>query len=360
MSDALEHLWYSAAPTAAAVRAALSPLSLLFGAGVRVRSELYDRGLAAIERAPLPVVSVGALRIGGAGKTPFVLWLARELRRRGRRPCIVTRGYGGKPDGPSPWVLDRSAAAMPGAAARAGDEAVLLALRSGVPVAIGAERARACEIAISGLAGTPAAPDLFLLDDGFQHRALARGLDIVLVAGTEAEERLLPAGPLREPVSALTRADAVVTMFGSRETARRGAIGNPAQGLGAFPRAIGLVRTVTDPDTTDAAALSGKRVLAVAGIARPERFLEALRGMGADVFATVLRRDHHRYRDVDLREIDAASSGADFVVTTEKDLVRLEGARFRAPLCALRIEVEFASEAEGQALADRAASLPPV
>jgi tetraacyldisaccharide 4'-kinase len=353
--DAAETLWYSPSTPAAAARAALSPLSLLFGAGLRVRSRLYDSGFARVEHAPAPVVSVGALRVGGAGKTPFVLWLARELVRRGRRPCLVTRGYGGSAEGSAPWILDRAEAALPGAAGRAGDEAVLLALRSGVPVVVGADRARACAAAAAVLARTP---DVYVLDDGFQHRRLARDLDIVLVSGREAGERLLPAGPLREPVGALSRAQVVVTMRdaagGSGESLAAGVAPSAAQ-VEAAASASGLVENVADTETTPLAGLAGVRVVAVAGIARPDRFLATLRRAGADVVATIARRDHHRYGDSDLREIDAASAGAGLVVTTEKDLVKLAGSAFRAPLAAIRIDVAFASAADEEQLAARAA-----
>jgi tetraacyldisaccharide 4'-kinase len=280
--------------------------------------------------------------------------------RRGRRPCLVTRGYGGSAEGASPWILDEAEAALPGAAEGAGDEAVLLALRSGVPVVIGADRARACAAAAAVLARTP---DVYVLDDGFQHRRLARDLDIVLVSGREAGERLLPAGPLREPVSALARAGVVVTM--------RDEAGSPGESLGAdvarsaarveaTASASGLVSNVADAETTPLAGLAGRRVVAVAGIARPERFLATLRRAGADVVATLLRRDHHRYVDGDRREIEVASAGADLVVTTEKDLAKLAGSVFRAPLAAVRIEVAFASVADEEQLAARAAGLQTI
>jgi tetraacyldisaccharide 4'-kinase len=359
-ADVAESLWYSRSAPAAAARAMLSPLSLMFGAAVRLRCGLYDRGLVSSGVAPAPVISVGALRVGGAGKTPFVLWLVRELRLRGRQPCIVTRGYGGSASGAAPWLLDEAAARQPDAAGRAGDEAVLLALRSGAPVAIGADRGLACAAAASRLAGSANQPDVFVLDDGFQHRRLSRALDIVLVSGREAKERLLPAGPLREPVAALARAGVVVTMLEPDVALRRGpenagAARSAAGGIEAFATVTGLVKSVADPDAENVSALEGRRVVAVAGIARPERFVAALGAAGADVVATILRRDHHLYGDDDRREIDAASAGADLVVTTEKDLVRLDGTALRAPLAALRIEIAFSSDAAAEALADRAA-----
>jgi tetraacyldisaccharide 4'-kinase len=367
--DPAESLWYSPSARAAAARLALSPLSLLFGAGVRVRSGLYDAGLVATRSAPAPVVSVGSLRVGGAGKTPFVLWVARTLAQRGRRPCLVTRGYGSKADHDRPWVVDASAAAAAGAAARAGDEAVMLALRSGLPVAIGADRAAACATATGVLAATGAAPDVFVLDDGFQHRRLARDLDIVLVSGREADERLLPAGPLREPASALARAGVVVVMHeatGMPARATPAGVAPSALVVGASAVATGLVADVADEVARPVDELRGRRVVAVAAIARPERFLGELRRAGAEVVATILRRDHHGYDAADRREIEAASAAADLVVTTEKDLVKLarpaSGTReaMRAPLAALRIDVAFASEADEERLASLVAGVAAI
>jgi tetraacyldisaccharide 4'-kinase len=277
----------------------------------------------------------------------------------------VTRGYGREAGGAEPWLLEETAAMAPGAAARAGDEAVLLALRSGGPVAIGADRAAACRHAHAELAGTGQEPDLFLLDDGFQHRRLSRALDVVLVSGTEDRERLLPAGPLRETAAALARASAVVTVRAATDApgkARALLDAAPATALrlDAIVRATGIVSSVSETSAEPLASLDGRRVVAVAGIARPGRFLRELEAAGAQISTAVLRRDHHRYSASDLAEIDAAAASADLVVTTEKDLVRLEGASFRAPLRALRIDLEIESTPAGELLAERAASLAAV
>lgn len=352
--DGLETLWYGDGPAAAVARAALVPLSAAFGAGVALRGALYDRGVLAVRPAPRPVVSVGSLRVGGAGKTPFVLWLVARLREAGYRPCIVLRGYGGEA-AVSPILLDAASAGDPAAVARAGDEAVLLALRSGVPVAVGADRSAACALAIARLAGTARDPDLFVLDDGFQHRALARDLDVVLVAGSEARERLLPAGPLREPATALGRADAVV-LLGDEP----GAASVPFGALGVRARvcATALVRSVAEDPGPDPRALAGRRVVAVAAIARPGRFVRELERLGADVVARVLRRDHHLYGEADLAAIESAAAAADLVVTTEKDLVKLAATRVAARLVALRIALTVD---DGDALVDlvRSRALAP-
>lgn len=352
----IEEIWYGRAAAAAAARAALHPVSLLYGAAASLRGAAYDHGLKAIVRAPAPVVSIGGLRVGGAGKTPFVLWLAAELKARGLHPCLVTRGYGGRGDASRPRVLTATDLELTAVeVADLGDETALLALRSGCTVALGRDRASACVQAWRELSAAGQAPDLFLLDDGFQHRRLVRDLDIVLVDGRESAEALLPAGPLREGLGALARADVVVAMG-------RGASA-PAFGSGqavfcaeAVPGL--LVSSVTDRGGEAPESLSGLRVVAVAAIARPERFLADLEGLGARVVATVLRRDHHRYDGGDLREIGGAAVSADLVVTTEKDLVKLTGgARWRERLRALRLAVRVEG---GRLLVDRVAALGKV
>lgn len=356
--DPWEKLWYSPGAGPAGLRLALSPLSALFAAAVAARTALYDRGFLEVGRAEAPVVSVGGLRVGGAGKTPFVAWLARQLREDGLSPCIVTRGYG-RDDSPErsrrlgeePFLVDEAAVATPAMVAAAGDEAVLLARRSRVPVVVGADRVRACAAAVKGLGR---APDVFLLDDGFQHRGLARDLDIVLVAGTEEGERLLPAGPLREPVTALGRADVVV------EVAPAAGRGRAGEGPGVARRRLrarcvvsALVDRVDDEAGADPSSLAGRSVVAVAAIARPERFLADLRATGARVVATVLRRDHHRFDESDRRILEAEAAGADLVVTTEKDLVKLEHLDLTVPVRALRIDLVFEEPADQQALLAR-------
>ncbi len=356
----IEEVWYGGSAAAAAARTSLVPLSALFGAAARLRGALYDRGVLAVASAPAPVVSIGGLRVGGSGKTPFAIWLAARLVERGLRPCIVTRGYGGRGADRPAFVLRggelTSDAAIADAAASAGDEAVLLALRSGCPVAVGRDRFAACEMALRELAAAAAKPDLFVLDDGFQHRALARALDVVLVDGDEDHLRLLPAGPLRERPSALVRADALVVMGGAGAS-RPPAIAADALVLRAATTPQALVSAVGDVVGEDVATLAGRRVVAVAAIARPGRFLRDLERAGAKIVASVLRRDHHRFDQADCREIDAAAASADLVVTTEKDLVKLAQPRLKARVRALRIDVRVEAAAAQAALIDRVASL---
>lgn len=348
----VEEVWYGRGPAAGAARAALRPLSLLYRAAVGLRTAAYDHGWKEAARAPAPVVSVGGLRVGGAGKTPFVLWLAERMQRRGLRPCVVTRGYGGLGDPTRPRLLEAAAGLTAAQVAEAGDEAALLALRARVPVALGSDRAEACAHAWRELSAAGRAPHLFLLDDGFQHRRLARDLDIVLVDGREPFEDWLPAGPLREGLGGLRRAG-VVVIVGDGAPPVPGGAGQAV--VRAKGRPCALVSDVADPGGEDPSTLAGRRVVAVAAIARPERFLASLEGLGARIVATVLRRDHHRYDAGDLREIAAAASSADLVVTTEKDLVKLGSVPgMVGPLRALRIELLMD---DGDALADRVASL---
>ena len=344
---AIEQLWYGVEPTAASTRALLWPLAAAFGLTAGARSLLYDRGLLRRERAAAPVVSVGALTTGGSGKTPFVLWLARRLQQRGLRPCIVTRGYGGTSR--ATRLVEPARALDAAVVAESGDEAALLAARSGAVVAISPLRIDACRAATAMFS-----PDVFVLDDGFQHRALARDLDIVLVDGHEKEQRLLPAGPLRERPSALARADVVISSGGVppwlQPYARDGRL------LESRTRPSALVSSLDDVAGEPVSSLAGKRIAAVAAVARPERFLSMLAAAGAEAAATVLRRDHHIYGAADWQELAAIARSVDLVVTTEKDLVKLAGlAAQPAPwLRALRIDVEV--EGEGSLL-DRIAGL---
>jgi len=149
----IEDIWYGDAPGGALARRMLAPMSAVFGAAVSVRGRLYDLGLLRARTAPAPVLSVGGLSVGGSGKTPMVIWLARRLRAEGLRPCIVTRGYGGTSDG-SPMVLRATDAATDTIVDRAGDEAVLIALRSGCPVAVAHDRLAGCETAHASTAAS--------------------------------------------------------------------------------------------------------------------------------------------------------------------------------------------------------------
>ncbi len=205
-SSYLESVWSGSAHPPAPLRVLLGSLSRVYGSVVSRRAAAYLDGSLEAERAPVPVVSVGNLTVGGSGKTPLVVWLAEGLKHRGLRPTVVSRGYGGR---------RRASVIDPGGRLSAdpdacGDEAVLVAERTACPVVTSADRLVACRIAEKRFA-----PDVVLLDDGFQHQRLARDLDVVVLGGAEPGAKLLPAGPLREPLSALGRADVLIDTAGA-------------------------------------------------------------------------------------------------------------------------------------------------
>jgi tetraacyldisaccharide 4'-kinase len=268
----------------------------IFAAGVAARNALYDRGTLAARRLSAPVISVGSLSVGGAGKTPFVILLGELLAKRGIRFDVLTRGYGRSTSGIA--IVDPQ-----GSARQFGDEPLLIARKLGVPVIVGEDRYRA-----GVLAEKQFRSQLHLLDDGFQHRRLARDFDIVLVTPDDARDRLLPAGRLREPLSSLRRADAVALISGADTK--------------AFPvvgKAVWRVRRGITPHNVPS------RPVAFCGIARPQNFFLQLRKADVEPAAEAAFRDHHPYTQRDVRELLElrARSEADGFVTTEKDAVNL-------------------------------------
>jgi tetraacyldisaccharide 4'-kinase len=321
--------WAPRTPAEHALRAALVPAAMAYGAVIALRNRLYDAGWLAARRVPAHVVSVGNLAVGGTGKTPTTLWLAERLAARGQRVAIVTRGYRKRRRG----VVVVGEAGVPLVGPEdGGDEAVMLARRFPGPVVSGERRADAAAFACARFG-----VDTIVLDDGFQHRALARDADLVLAMVETAPPLLLPAGPLREGPGALARARALLVVDGETTTVR----GIPA-GLPVFRgrlRPAALVRAGAPRTPGDLAALAGRAVMAVAGIARPERLVATLRQLGASVDGLVRFPDHHAYTERDLREI-AAAAGGRMIVTTEKDLVKLERFPAADAFTALQVSLE--------------------
>lgn len=334
MSGLVEEVWRAGTPFTRTLRALLEPAALAYGAGVAVRNALYDGGVLKSRRVPARVVSVGNLVVGGTGKTPTALWLAGCLAARGRRVGIVARGY--RKTRPGVVVVGECGTALV-SPDEGGDEAVLLASRFAGPVITGERRADAAAFACArfGL-------DTIVLDDGFQHRALARDADLVLLPPDAAAPRLLPAGPAREPLRALARARAALVV-GDGVAPRL-----PA-GLRCFrgrlvPRAL----VAADGREEPLAVLAGRRVWPVAGIARPERLTALLERLGAQPSAPLVWADHHRYDAADVARIAAAARDA-LVVTTEKDLVKLAAWPALAGVRALRVDLEVD---DGEALVE--------
>ena len=336
-----ERAWAGEGTAARALRAALVPAAMAYAGVTAVRNRLYDAGWLATARVPATVLSVGNIAVGGTGKTPATLWLAERLRARGRRVGIVARGYRKRRRG---VVVVGTGGGPLVAAAEGGDEAVMLARRFPGPVITGERRAVAAAIACTrfGL-------DTVVLDDGFQHRALARDADLVLVSDATAEAWPLPAGPLREPRAALRRARALLLIDGWHAPAA------PVPVFRGQLRATALLRAGAGEWVEESlATLSGRVVVAVAGIARPERFVRTLERAGATVERLLRFPDHHAYDPGDAARIGAAAGGR-LVVTTEKDLVKLAGLASLPPLAAVRVALEVA---DGDALVDLLLGVP--
>lgn len=321
----------------------MSVLSGLYGRAAGFRRAWYDRPH---RRRVLrqPVVSVGNLVVGGSGKTPAVATLARLLADMGERPAILSRGYGRRSSDKVLVVSDGTNVLEP--VVRSGDEPQMLAwMLPGVPVMVAAERYLAGQVAESRFGCT-----VHLLDDGFQHLKLARDVDLLVIARADLDEQVLPAGRLRERLTAGRAADALLVMGDDDD----GRVVSTAIGCDRVFRMVPRFEPVRAARVGQSLpdVVPGRRAVAVAGIARPERFIAALRAAGWDVAREVLFRDHYWFSDADLRAIaDAvAASGADAVVTTEKDAVRIDAERLTAltsaPLAVLpmRVDIEPAVE----------------
>jgi tetraacyldisaccharide 4'-kinase len=271
----------------------MNPLSMLFGAGVAFRNALYDRGVFQARKLSRPVVSIGNISVGGSGKTPFVITLGELLKQRGIGFDVLSRGYGRQ--------SAEIAVVNPGGSAEEfGDEPLLLARKLDAPVIVGADRYQA-----GLLAERQFSTSLHLLDDGFQHRRLHRDFDIVLLPEEDLAGALLPVGRLREPLSALRRADAIAVF----ERLQLPVMNAPVW---------------TARRNTTLSQIGGKAV-AFCGIARPRRFFSAIRDLGQQTAAEIAFRDHHRYRESDVDRLLRlkSSAAADCFVTTEKDFSNL-------------------------------------
>jgi tetraacyldisaccharide 4'-kinase len=276
----------------------LAPLGRVYGWVVARRLDKADQF-----RPAVPVICVGNIVAGGAGKTPVVIALARHLQAKGRKPHILTRGYGGSEVGPRAVDLDRHDSA------RVGDEALLLATEAPTWVA----RWRPD----GAVAATAMGADLIVMDDGFQNGSIAKDLSLVVVDGAYGfgNGRPHPAGPCREPAAVgLERADAVVI------------VGEDERGVTDLARGLGLPVLFAKlvPDAQAAAGLMGVKVVAFAGIGRPEKFFETLKQAGARLVTTNAFPDHHAYDRKEIEDLAAeAQANEAILVTTAKDHVRL-------------------------------------
>ena len=314
------------------------PFSLLFSAVVRVRNFLYEKGILRTEQPPLPIISVGNLTVGGTGKTPFVLWLARLLHTRHRRVAILSRGYKGQNTGVTTVGTDGRVQATP---EEVGDEAVMLARTFSGVVLAGRDRVRAAR-----LAQETSGAEVSILDDGFQYRRLGRSLDILLLDAQQKETWMLPAGPFREPSTAIRRADLVVVTKGETVQEQQDyAASLHIRGKPLFfanPRPAVLIHSTRGAwQELPLFSLAYKKVVTVSGVAAPDLFHRFVREADAEIRDMMVFPDHHVYTERDWQAIVSASRACDFVVTTEKDLVKLEQFPFATgKLVALRIDME--------------------
>ncbi len=295
----VNRIWFGGGVPASAGRAVLWLPAQLFAAGVGVRNRLFDRGVLPAHPGPIPAISIGNITVGGTGKTPVAAWVARELRRRGAKPAIVLRGYG------------------------ADEPAVHALLNPDVPVVIDVDR-------VAGVrrAATLGA-DVAVLDDAFQHRRAARLADLVLVSAERGlgRARMLPAGPFREPLSALQRASLVVVTRKTATPEQAAAVleaataesGGEGAVLSLLPEAL---VAVDGGETLPLTVIAGRRVMVLTGVGEPGLVAAQLTAAGASVTLRAFP-DHHAFSDEDLALAGRAAADADYAVCTLKDAVKI-------------------------------------
>lgn len=322
---------------------ALAPFGALYSAAVKARSVGYQNRFLRTYQVSTPVISVGNITVGGTGKTPVVEWLAARLADEGRKVCIVTRGY--LRENARQKVIVSDGEQILSDVAQSGDEAMMLAqsLLGKSAVVCHADRVAAAAWVIKRLKS-----DVLLLDDGFQHRRLARDLDIVTIDATNpfGNGRLLPVGTLREPIKSLSRADCVVLTR------------MPDEGMSNL---LDRVRSLTNASIFqsrmviqgfhwldankpgDDAAGVRQPLAAFCGIGNPRAFFEQLRTAHLDVRHEAIFRDHHKYSQTDIDRLteQARVNGAEAVITTAKDAVKLQSLHFKVPCYVAQMRVEI-------------------
>jgi tetraacyldisaccharide 4'-kinase len=317
-------------------RILLRPISLLYGAAMRLRTACYESGLLRSRRLQGTVISVGNLTVGGTGKTPMVMWVAERLAAEGKRPAILTHGYRGFGQNG-----DAEGSGM-------ADEVALLRYRLNgrAQFGVGKDRYK------SGLALSKNGAQWFILDDGFQHLQLQRDADIVLLDATDpfGGGAILPAGRLREPRSSLARADVVVITRAGRAPALESVVGRLTR-ASVFYGNVRLEAVLRVPSMMEGLPESDRRRLqffAFCGIGNPAAFFDDLREWGFSLVGQRSFADHHRYSESEIGDLDkaAAAAGASAMICTEKDVFNLPPALAAAlPIYAGRIRLGLNDEA---------------
>jgi len=308
-----------------------SLLAWLFGLMIRVRGLLYDHDILRSRKLPYPVICVGNLTFGGTGKTPLVAYLAVRLKESGYTPAVLSRGYKRKLGSSALLVSDGNQ--VLGTPKTCGDEPYLLARKlEGIVVAVGKNRFKAGQ-AVGKQPGRP----VFILDDGFQHLKLDRNLDLLLIDGSRPlkNEALMPVGKLREPLSAMARADAIIVtrehlIADLPELVREIRGWNPTAPIFPFSHEIDEVYDLKNQMRRSLSEFRGQRMIALAAIGNPTQFLKDLELTGISVQDRFLYRDHHPFSQLELENVlkRCQESSAMGVITTQKDAVRLQGLRF--------------------------------
>ncbi len=312
----------------------LWPLSCFYRLVVALRKQLFIVGFKSVYHASTPVISVGNITVGGTGKTPMVDFLVKHFHSEGKRVAIVSRGYGGRYRGAVGKVNAPDGSLLMTAEA-CGDEPYLLARRNpGVSVFVARRRRDGVE------AAEEAAADLIVLDDGFQHLAVHREADIVLLDSNKpfGNGHLLPAGPLRETPDSLNRCHLMV-----RTRSDKGLSQDFPQGKETLVCCHSLADELISlaGDVISWEDLRGKRCTAFAGIAQPQDFFSALRQKNLNLVDTIAFDDHQAYSSVVLNQLNQACNNSDLLITTEKDAVKLIGAEFSIPCYQTQLNLAF-------------------
>ncbi|RMF47658.1 MAG: tetraacyldisaccharide 4'-kinase [Deltaproteobacteria bacterium] len=314
--------------------AALLPFSWCYAALGHLRRLAYNRGWLTSRSLPVPVIAVGNLAAGGTGKTPVTEWLVSRCLQQGIRVAVVSRGYGGRREEDPLVVCAGQGPLVP--PEQAGDEPCLLARRHPEAiVVVGADRYRAGMMAVRDCGA-----ELVILDDGFQHRKLRRDFELVLLDARRpfGNGHTLPAGYLRETPKALNQADLVLLTRAVPATPHLYLEDVPCLRVG-FRLAGHLVGL--DGTILPLRQIAGRRVVAFCGIANPESFFDGLKALDVEVVAARSLGDHHAYPDSSVQELNRLVAGADLLLTTEKDAVKLFDAGFDRPCYYLPLELDF-------------------
>jgi tetraacyldisaccharide 4'-kinase len=345
LTSKLRKIWYgdNTASILNPLTLILSALSIVYHFVINLRNQMYNQGILKQEKLACKVISVGNITVGGTGKTPTVIVLAKLLRERGYRPAVLSRGYGGNAKSSVNIVSDGSKILM--GHEEAGDEPVLIAQSVNcIPVLTGPKRTLTGRFAIENLKA-----DILILDDAFQHRCIFRDIDIVILNREKpfGNGFLLPRGPLREPPKALDRAHLQIwkdnTFDGRFPRYYEQGIGTFFPTLSEYIKPKDILRGGTG-DALPLEYISGKKVCAVAGIGLPDNFKETIESLGATLSSFLTFPDHYRYTAEDTAEIrkKASASDAECILTTEKDGIRLaDFPDFLKDIHILRVEMEM-------------------